>query len=68
MKSGGKFWGKYCAVCRNKNNSITVNFKVRCVEVKINNEVVIIKKMFDSEEHLLLEIASVINNSSHVLE
>lgn len=67
-KSCGKFWGKYCAVCRNKNNSITINFKLRCVEVKINNEVLIIKTPFDSEEHLILEIASVINNSSHVLQ
>jgi hypothetical protein len=65
-KSGGKFWGKYCAICRNKNNSIIINFKVRCVDVKINNQVLTINKPFDSEEQLILEIASVINNSPHL--
>ena len=67
-KSRYKFYSQYCAVCRNKNNSITIKFKIRSVEVKVNNESFIINKSFESEDDLILEVASVINNSPCVIK
>ena len=67
-KSGGKFFAQYCAVCRNKSNSIMVNFKIKCVEVKVNDESFTINKSFESEEEMILEIASVINNSPYLIK
>lgn len=61
FKSGGKFYGKYCAVCRNKNNKITLTFKRNSVVVMLNEKTLVIKEALLNKEHLISEIATIIN-------
>ncbi len=61
FKSGGEFYGKYCAVCRNKNNKITLTFKRNSVVIMVNKKKFVIKDSLLTKEHLATEIATIIN-------
>lgn len=61
LKRGGKFYGKYCAVCRSKDKKIVVTFKRNCVVVVINEKAFVIKEVLLTKEHLITEIAAIIN-------
>lgn len=61
LKGGGKFYGKYCAVCRNKNNKITLTFKRNRVVVMINKKVFVIEDGLLTKEQLITELATIIN-------
>ena len=60
-KSGGKICRKYCAVCRNKNNHITLTFKRNRVVVKSNEKAFVIEDGLLTEEQLIAEMAVIIN-------
>lgn len=60
---GGKFYGKYCAVCRNKDNNIALYFKRDSVIVTVNKKKHVIKDVLLTKEHLITEIAAIINSS-----
>ena len=59
--SGGSFYGKFSAVCRNKNAKIVLRFQINGVVVAINKKKIAIKDALTSKEQLIKEIAAVIN-------
>lgn len=61
FKGGGKFYRKYCAVCRNKDNIITLTFKSNSVVVTVNKKTHTVKDVLPTKEHLITEIATIIN-------
>ena len=61
--SGGKFYGKFYAVCRNKNKKIELMFNTNSVIVAINKRKFIIKSELPSKEYLIAEIAAIINTN-----
>ncbi len=61
--SGGKFYGKYYAVCRNKSNKIILRFKRNSVVVTVNKKKFVIKDVFPTKEHLITAIATLINTN-----
>ena len=61
--SGGKFYGKFRAVCRNKNKRIVLRFKINSVIISINEKKFVIKGELTSKEHLISEIAAIINTN-----
>ncbi len=63
FKSGGKFYGKYGAVCRDKNNKITLTFKRNSVVVVINEKAFVMKDVLLTKEHLITELATIINTN-----
>lgn len=63
FKSGGKFYGKFLAICRNRNNSISIKFKFNSVIIKINGKKTTINNKALSLEKLVSEISSVINTT-----
>jgi len=63
MSSGGKFFGRYMAVCRDKNKKISVTFKRNKVVVLINGVTTVIKNSALTKEELLFEISTVINET-----
>lgn len=61
---GGKICRKYCAVCRNKNNQITLTFKRNRVVVRINKKAFVIEDVLIDKNHLITELATTINASN----
>ena len=61
LDRGGRFYGKYCAICRNKDNKIAVIFKRNRVAVIINEKTFVIKEVLLTKEYLINEIAAIIN-------
>lgn len=61
LDRGGRFYGKYCAICRNKGNKITVIFKRNRVAVIINEKTFFIKEVLLTKELLITEITAIIN-------
>lgn len=61
LNRGGRFYGKYCAICRNKDNKITVTFKRNRVAVFINEKTFVIKEVLLTKEDLISEITAIIN-------
>jgi len=61
--SGGKFYGKYRAVCRNKSQKIVLIFKINRVIVTVNEKKFVIKGVLSAKEQLISEIAAVINTN-----
>ena len=60
FKSGGKFYGKYFAVCRNKNDKIILTFRRNRVIVTVNEITTVICAELTKQE-ILDEIAAIIN-------
>lgn len=60
---GGKFYGKYYAVCRNKHNNIALCFKRDRVIVTVNKKKHRIKDVLLTKGQLITEIAAIINSS-----
>lgn len=60
---GRKFFGKFRAVCRNKNKRIVLRFQMNCAIVTINKKKFVIKGVLPSKEHLISEIATIINTN-----
>ena len=58
--SGGKFYGKYFAVCRSKNDKIVLMFKRNRVIVTVNENTTVIRAKL-TEQEILDEIATIIN-------
>ena len=58
--SGGKFYGKYFAVCRSKNDKIVLMFKRNRVIVTVNENTTVIRAKLTKQE-ILDEIATIIN-------
>ena len=61
---GGKFYGKYLAVCRNRSNNIILKFKTNRVIIKINEKKFVIKDTLSSKEDLIAEISKAINENA----
>ena len=61
LDSGGRFYGKYCAVCRNKNNKITLIFKRNRVIVMIDKKEFVIEDGLLTKEQLITALATIIN-------
>lgn len=61
--SGGKLYGKFRAVCRNKNKRIVLRFKINSVVVTINEKKFVIRGILPSKEQLISEIAAIINTN-----
>ena len=61
LNRGGRFYGKYCAISRNKGNKIAVIFKRNRVAVIIDEKAFVIKEVLPIKEHLINEIAAIIN-------
>lgn len=61
--SGGKFYGKFRAVCRNKSKKIVLRFNPNSVIVTVNEKKFVIKGALHTKEHLILEIAAIINTN-----
>ena len=61
--SGGKFYGKFRAVCRNKTKRIVLIFQANCTIVIINKKKFVVKDVLSSKEHLMSEIATIINTN-----
>ncbi len=61
--SGGKFYGKFRAVCRNKSTKIVLRFQMNCVIVVINKKKFVIKDVLSSKEQLIQELADIINTN-----
>ena len=60
--SGGKFYGKFRAVCKDKNKRIILKFKKNCIIVTVNKNKIVIKDSIPSREHIITKIATIINN------
>ena len=67
---GGKFYGKFQAVCRNKakrivlkSKRIVLKFQTNCTIVIINKKKFVVKGVLTSKEHLISEIANIINTN-----
>ena len=60
---GGKFYGKFRAVCRNKTKRIVLKFQTNCTTVIINKKKFVVKGVLTSKEHLISEIANIINTN-----
>ena len=60
---GGKFYGKFCAVCRNQNERIVLRFQTNCTIVIINKKKFVVKGVLTSKEYLISEIATIINTN-----
>ena len=60
---GGKFYGKFRAVCRNKNKRILLKFQTRCAIITINKKKHVINDILPSKEYLISEIATIINTN-----
>lgn len=58
---GGKFYKKYCAACRNKNDQITIIFKRNRVVVMISKKTFVIEDISLDKDHLIAELAVIIN-------
>ena len=63
FKSGGKFYGKFRAVCRNKTKIIVLKFQSNYTIVIINKKKFVVKGVLTSKEHLISEIANIINTN-----
>ena len=61
LNRGGRFYGKYCTICRNKNNEITLTFKRNRVVVMINKKEFVIEDGLLTKEQLITELATIIN-------
>lgn len=61
FKSGGKFYGKYFAVCRDKSNKIMLTFKKNEVVVTVNDKKTVINSVISTRDQLLSKIATAIN-------
>ncbi len=61
--SGGKLYGNFRAVCRNKSQKIVLRFKVNSVIVIVNKKRFVIKDASHTKEHLISEIAAIINTN-----
>lgn len=59
--SGGKFYGKFQAVCKNKDKKITLRFKTKSVIAVIDKKKFAIQRAFLSKEQLIVEIADIVN-------
>lgn len=64
FKSGGKFYGKFFAVCREKSNKIFVIFKRNQVVVTVNNRTTTINDVILTKDQLLSKIADVIHENT----
>lgn len=64
FKSGGKFYGKFFAVCREKNNKIFVTFKRNKVVITVNNRTATINDVILTKDQLLSKIAAVIHENT----
>jgi len=60
---GGWLSPKFEGICRNRENKVFLIFRKNKVVVKVNDQMTVINKVFDSQEQLLCEIARVINSS-----
>jgi hypothetical protein len=58
---GGKFYGKFRAVCRNRNKNISLKFQTNCVIVTINKKKIVIRGALPSKESLISEMTAIIN-------
>jgi hypothetical protein len=63
FKKGGKFYGKYFAMCRNKSNKILLTFKRNKVIVKINEKPTVIQNTNLNRPQLLTALSDVINEN-----
>lgn len=63
FRSGGRFYGTFDAVSRNKKRNIVLKFKVNSVTVAINEQKFVIKDEMLSKEEVITEIAAVINSN-----
>ena len=61
--SGGRFYGKFRAVCRNKSKRILLKFKINSVVITINKKKFVISGMLTSNEQLISEIATIIKTN-----
>ncbi len=61
--NGGKFYGKFRAVCRNKSKKIVLKFKISSVIVIVNEKRFVIKGALPTKEHLITEIAAIIHSN-----
>ena len=64
LKRGGKFYGKFFAVCREKNNKIFVTFKRNKVVITVNNRTATINDVILTKDQLLSKIAVVIHENT----
>ena len=64
FKSGGKFYGKFFAICREKNNKIFVTFKRNKVVITVNNRTATINDVILTKDQLLSKIAAVIHENT----
>ena len=62
--SGGKFFGKYRAVCRKNSNPFMLVFKRNCVHVVFDEKKFIINDLLHTKEQLITEIANIINSNN----
>ena len=60
---GGKFYGKFQGVCRSQNKRIVLKFRTNCTVVIINKKKFVVKGVLPSKEHLISEIATIINSN-----
>ena len=60
---GGKFYGKFRAVCKNKSKRIVLRFHMNCAIVTINKKKFVIRGVLPSKEHLISELATIINTN-----
>jgi len=63
LVSGGKFYGKFQAVCRNKSKKIVLRFRVNSVIVTVDEKKFLIKGALPTKESLITEIAAIINTN-----
>lgn len=61
LEKGGRFYGKYRAVCRDPKHNITVIFKRNKVSVNVNGAVTDITDKTLSREQLISRMAEIIN-------
>ena len=61
FQSGGKFYGKYIAVCRSKNKKVVLKFQRNAVVVTANEKTAAIRDASLTKEQLLSEIAAIVN-------
>lgn len=62
FQRGGKFYGTYIAVCRNRDDKISITFKKNSVLVVVNEKIYVIKEAPPTKEHLIIEMATIINH------
>ena len=62
----GRIFRSVSALCKSTDDMLKIIFRPNSVKIRLNGESTVIDKDFETQEQLILEIASVVNSKSQV--